>query len=276
MKYIQPLQQQIQLLQQQIMDSKEKALAEERDYYKKMLEKREEEERRAREINEVIAPIQDQISILNQKLNEISRRLTEEPTKPKSEEYEALKDIANGVKEAVEKLGKVSGAGAGAGQQTITDTLDNLVVLIDKMMEVSDKFKGESSEFDWKAAGISTFGEVAKEAIRAYRETLTPPEEMPEETRKTELDKRLIERRVYNYAIKKISEGQLMLNPYEAAEELGLSPGQVWWAVENLKKKGMLTVTPPKKRVKKTVKKEEKVEKVEEGIKEGEISPPPE
>jgi len=211
------------------------AQKDEKEFYKKRLEEKEAAETRAREIAEAMAPLQEQMSVLNETLEKVVKREPESKP-PVSAELEAIRTLGGEIRGSLVEIAKTKG---GETSEKLKDYLDSLGAIMDKITEMG-KGKGETSgEFDWRTAGISTFGEVATEAIRAYREIEAgkPPGEGKEEPG---LSSKIVERRVYNHAMKKIAEGQLTLNPYEAAEELGLTPTQVWRAVESLRERGAL------------------------------------
>jgi len=54
------------------------------------------------------------------------------------------------------------------------------------------------------------------------------------------LSKEMIERRVYNYAVKLLNQGKTEINTKEAAEELRLTPKKVFEALQALKERGAL------------------------------------
>jgi hypothetical protein len=149
----------------------------------------------------------------------------------------------------VQKLGTTEGGEGGAGPQNVSDLMDDLTTMLDKVNALKGKFGGGGEgDFDWRAAALTTFGEVTTEALHTLRDmqsTSIGPEEEEgggEAGAKEEeaTSQKLMLKRVYNYAIKKISEGQLQLNPYDAAKELKLTANQVWWAVDTLRKRGLL------------------------------------
>ena len=217
--------------------------SEEAEFYKKKLEEREAAEQRAVEIQTVLGPIQEQIGALNQGLNALSTKLEpESKTLPTSTELEAIRVLGNDIKSALVELSKKEG---GEASEKLSDYLDGLGVVMDKLTEFSKRGETPPGEFDWRTAGISTFGEVTTEAIKAYRDIAKGRGEESEGEERP-LSRKIIERRVYNYAMKKIAAGELDLDPYKAGEELGLTANQVWGAIEALRKRGALK-TPTRK-----------------------------
>lgn len=123
----------------------------------------------------------------------------------------------------------------------VTNALDSASKLMEKLDELR-KTKGKDlTELDWKAVTINTVGELGKEFIKLYKEQSTPqPQPQPQPQRRG-IDP-IIERRVFNYAMKKIQEGQQTINTIEAAKELGLTPNQVWDALTVIRDKGLLSM----------------------------------
>ena len=247
-RFLTPLRREIRDLRGELQAHKETDVKAERDYYRSKLEERDAKEERAQEMMSFISPFQEQFKELSDRVTALAESLKPSSkaatTKEEaSEELKAINNLATEIRNGLQKLG---GAGGGGGTESLTDTIDTLTTLIDKVNEVSAKFRGGGEgDFDWRAATVSTIGEVANEAFRTYRSIHGGVEEGEEgasttEEKKEQLSEQVILRRVYNYAIKKIAEGELQLNPYDAAKELNLTPNRVWWAVEELRKKGLL------------------------------------
>jgi len=213
----------------------------ERDFYKSKLEEREAEEKRAVEIAEALTPIQQDMNLLSQKLETLAQELKPESKQPPtSAELEAIRALGVNIKEALVEVGKGKG---GTEADKLTEYLDSLGAVIDKVTEFAGKKGGESAgESDWKSSALSVFGEVATETLKTYKDIATskPPEEEEVKEEQSQLSNQVIERRVYNYAMKKIAAGQLQLDPYKAGEDLGLSANQVWKAIQALQKRGAL------------------------------------
>ena len=212
-------------------------------------EEREAAEQRALEMNAFLAPVRDQVAVLSENVNKLAENMTPKEG-PKSEELKAIEVLAGEIKVAVSKIG--TGGGEGSSADQLANTLDSIGVLLEKMEGVYGKFRGEGGgdDFDWRAAGISTIGEVTKEALATYKEThknvpwAGEPGEKERGEEQEQLSKRLVERRVYNYAMSEIQKGTLQLDPYAAGKALNLTPNQVWWAIDNLKKRGLLAAGP--------------------------------
>jgi len=245
-KYLEPLQDEVKELRAKVVDQRVADAEKRAADAEKKLEDKEAKEARAAEISAVVAPIQEQMGELATQLSELGERLKPEKG-PESDELKAINTVAGEIRNLVQKLGAVGGGKEG-GPQTLTELLDTLTTLVDKLNGLKGKFGGGEGEFDWRAATISTIGEVTTEALHTFRDIQGPPlgPEGEEETREKETgqgeerSQQVILRRVYNYAVKKIEEGELQLNPYDAAKELKLSANQVWWAVDTLRKRGLL------------------------------------
>lgn len=207
-------------------------------YYKQQLDEKKAAETRAAEMAAVVGPLQEQMNQFAEQLAQIGKRLQpESTTPPTSAELEALKSLGTDIKAALVELGKKTG---GKPAEELTTYIDGLSAIMDKIAEFTKKGGGEEV-FDWKAAGISAFSEVTKEALTTYREIATRKREGEgTEEEAPPLSTDIIEKRVYNYAMKKIAKGELSIDPYKAAEELALTPNQVWAAIQSLQKKGVL------------------------------------
>ena len=150
--------------------------------------------------------------------------------------------------------------------EQLTTFIDKTTKLLNTLKDYAKTYGKEAGELDWRSVAISTIGEVGTEAIRAFREVQSQRKMAETQTQGT-VDP-IIERRVYNYAMRKIQEGATTLNTVEAAKELGLTPMQVWDALTSIKNKGSLTAQA----VKEHAKKEKAQVEDHTGIEEGEIA----
>jgi len=242
-KYLEPIQDQVKALEAKISEQRVADAEKRASDAEKKLEEISQREQRQAEFQALLGPMQDKMTELGMAIG----TLKSESEPPTSEELKAINALAIEMRNMVQKLGQ-AGSG-GEGKQGLADTIDQLTTLIDKIQGIQSKFKGGGEgDFDWRAASISTVGEVATEALRTFRDIHEPvlgPEDEggggeAGDQKKEEVGNQVVLRRVYNHAVKKISEGQLQLNPYDTAKELNLTPNQVWWAVDTLRKRGLL------------------------------------
>lgn len=227
-----------------LAEREEKRTAEERDLYKAKLEEKEKAEAHAQELAMALQPFQDRLDLLDERLKEMAQKTSPESKEPPtSAELQAIRELGVSIKEGLQAAiaGKEGKAGEALGEY-----IDNISVLIDKVTGMAAKVgKGETPpELDWKTAMISTMGEVAQEGIKAYKEVeaVRKPEE-EEGAEQPGLSKQIIERKVHHYAMNLIAQGKLEVNPYQAAEDLGLTADQVWEAIQSLQKRGALKQT---------------------------------
>jgi len=190
--------------------------------------------------------IMPELQAVKQKLEEYDQRIAtgEEPSF-------SLEDLKESLKEMTDKLGEKVGAGG--------KTLGDVVNDVDKIMELVDSIEkrlrhGEGAgEVDYKTMAVSTVGEIGKELIGAYRDIATQSAtsletqevEKPATTMQT-----VIKRQVQNYITQRMKAGATTMNIQEAANELGLTSGQVAWAYQTLMKEGWFHVRVPSKRKK--------------------------
>jgi gas vesicle protein len=172
-------------------------------------------------------------------------------TPPQPTETAELKEIRDNLKNITDKLGEKVGARG--------LTLGDVTELINVIETLEKRLVKKEGEVDFKTVLASTFGEVGKEAISAWRdistagktETQPPQPEAPASTMQN-----IIKRQVQNYIIQRMEAGATTINVQQAANELGLTPQQVQWAYNQLVKEGFFYVripTKPKGKVKQTV-----------------------
>ncbi len=162
----------------------------------------------------------------------------------------SLEDIKKSLVEAIDRMGEKVGAG-GKTLADVASDIDKVLALIDN---VEKRLKrGEGGEVDYKTMTVSTLGEIGKELVSAYRDIATasreggwgyqpPQQETPASTMQT-----IIKRQVQNYILQRMEAGATTLNVQNAAQELGLTPGQVVWAYNQLMKEGWFHVRIPQK-----------------------------
>lgn len=247
-KYVAPLQEQMKALEGKISEQRVADAEKRASEAEKKLEERDQIDQRQAEMAAIVGPIQEQMKMLESKLVELGENLKADKGTPESDELKAINTVAAETRNLVQKLGTMGGSPGNREEgTTVADTLDQLIVLSEKLKALQGKFTGSEGDFDWRAAAISTIGEVTKEGIQAYRETNTvmsgqeEEQKIGKEQKKEEVTNQIVLRRVYDYAVKKIAEGNLKLDPFTAGKELNLSPNQVWWAIDQLQKKKLLT-----------------------------------
>ena len=191
-------------------------------------------------IGQVNAQITPQIQSLQTQVGELAKRPETPPPQPSRSED--LLEIREELRKVTDKLGEKAGA-----QKITLDDVDSLVTVLDKF----EKFykKEPSGEFDWRAATVSTFGEVGKEFISAYKEIQTSKSssEAPQiqtQTPAAEMQA-IIKRQVQNYIMQRLKAGAAQMNIQEAAATLGLTPQQVAWAYQTLMNEGWINVRVP-------------------------------
>jgi hypothetical protein len=190
-------------------------------------------------INEQITPT---IKALETRIASIEETQKATPPAATPQTPSELSEAIKGFTKAVDALGEKAGARA----LTLGD-VDVLLGIIDKVKTTIPKSE-VAGEFDWRTTGITTFGEIGKELISAYKEIESKrPREEIEAEKTTPEARKIIERQVYNHVMKLIAGGAKDLNIYETADALGLTPRQVYEAVETLKSKGYLRITAPSK-----------------------------
>lgn len=237
-------QKETQALREEITKLREQDVAKERDFYRSKLEEREAEDKRQAELN----PIYERLNALSTQIGEATKKTEREgegrPVSPEQREaLIALQKSTDALRLAIEKLG-----GEGGEKEKLSGLLDTVTIIIEKMTNLSQKLGGKPEtpgELDWRTVAMSTAGEVATEAIKAYRDVETGKAAGKEDEGTQPLSGQVIERRVYNYAMKKIAAGELNVDPYKAADDLSLTPNQVWTAIENLRKRGALVAKTP-------------------------------
>ncbi len=184
--------------------------------------------------------------------------------KSKVKDLERKAEFKDEIQPLREELGRVTakletiGKEGGTETSKLTDLLDALITITNKMDEVGKKFKsgGEGGMLDWRAVAISTFGEVSKEAVKAFKETRPTREERTRERRTREGRRReetpskqvtdgVVDKRVLNYVLKQIEDGAAEIDTGVAARKLNLAPGEVEESYYRLQKSGALIIKKP-------------------------------
>ena len=184
--------------------------------------------------------IMPELQTVKQKLEEYDERLASGGKPPFS-----LEDLKETLKDSIDRIGEKVGAGGKTIPDLVSD-IDKIMVLFDS---IEKRVKRGEGEVDYKTMAVSTVGEIGKELIGAYRDIATfppsleaPPPETPASTMQT-----IIKRQVQNYITQRMKTGAATMNVQQAAEELGLTSGQVVWAYQTLMKEGWFHVRVPTK-----------------------------
>jgi len=158
-----------------------------------------------------------------------------------SQEIQALKTEFSTVKTEIANIGKNGGTSA----ERLTDLLDSITTIQEKLIEMQKKAGGKGTpegELDWRSVTVSSFTELGKEAIHAYRDIETGKgSEGEEKKEETKVPEKILERRVYKYCLQKVRSGILDINTRQGAEDLGVSVEEFWDALTSLKAKGLLS-----------------------------------
>jgi len=191
----------------------------------------------------------------------------------------SLEDIKTALVEAIDRMGEK----VGAGGKTLTDVTSDVDKVLSLIETVEKRLKrGEGGEVDYKTMTVSTLGEIGKELVSAYRDVATASREAesgraPQEETPASAMQTIIKRQVQNYIMQRMEVGATKMNVQEAAQTLGLTPGQVAWAYNELMKEGWFHVQIPQKGKQKRVNEsvEQKNEPTAETSEETDVFEPP-
>jgi hypothetical protein len=208
-----------------------------------------------------LAPIKQQMANLTDQIKE----LTKKPTTPdesaalkevresinkinarfeKREEQDRFTTEMQGIRADLKSYQENLGKGGGAPGD-VSGVFDQAITLMDKITDLQKKYGAGGEEgLDWRAATISTVGEIGTEAIRAAREIYSKreiEEETETGTQKEPVSQRIIDRRVLNYIREHAASGATEINTLDAAKALKLSQKQVFDSYQRLAAKGLAT-----------------------------------
>jgi chromosome segregation ATPase len=197
-----------------------------------LLEQQSQERKRKEEHDELVNTMQasfnPQIDALRNQVEALTASLAakELETKTQPQVSNEYREIATQLQQAVDKLGQKEAASKLNldGMNTFLGTLETL----EKRLK-----KEPTGDFDWKAATVSTLGEIGKEAVSVFREVqasrpqqyqnqMQPAAAAPQQDRY-----KVAKRQVQGYIMKLIDEGATQLNMIEAAKQLGLTAQEV-------------------------------------------------
>jgi len=243
------------------MSSGDSKLAVEVRELRAKIEKRDEQDKFAA----LLAPLQTQLNDLRKTIEKLSERpKTEEESAAlkevrssidkinqrleKKDEADALTTTLKGVETTLKDLGEKIKSGGGKSVE-VTDAFDQAVNLMDKIKETVGKYGGGGeADFDWRAAAITTTGEIATEAIKAARDIMsgkeeeesTAPTQKQKEPQKEAISERIVDHKVLGYIQQQVLTGAKELNTKEAAAKLNLSEKQVFDSYQRLEAKGLI------------------------------------
>ncbi|GAI71832.1 unnamed protein product [marine sediment metagenome] len=103
---------------------------------------------------------------------------------------------------------------------------------------------GGEGDLDWRAAAISTTGEIATEAIKAARDIMSGQEEEEEtqtQVKKEPISQRIVDKKVLDYIRGRVAAGAADINTKDAAKALKLNQKQVFDSYQRLEAKGLVT-----------------------------------
>jgi hypothetical protein len=191
----------------------------------------------------------------------------------------ALLEIKETLKETMDKIGEKVGASGKTLSDVVSD-VDKIMALFDSIEKRIKRGEG-GGEVDYKTMAVSTIGEIGKELVSAYRDIssakvagqYSPPQpETPSATMQN-----IIKRQVQNYILNRMQAGATTINTQQAAQELGLTPGQIAWAYQELMREGWFQQTGKKQtgKVKRTVPETGKETETEVGEESDQVFEPP-
>jgi len=216
---------------------------------------------KAKEMEAVVKPLQDQISRLSEQVKDLSEggrgRKGEEPSAEMKaitdtldkigkrlddmdQRYEfntviqGLKDEFNNVKTEVSRIKEGGGTDNVKQLESLLGTMETIWKRIETLSG-----KGTPEGVDWRATAISTFGEITKEGIKAAEKVATGRKEEEKTKEPQGVSERIIDKLVMNHCMKEIAKGVLNVNVEAAAKELDLTPKQVYDSIMRLKEKGI-------------------------------------
>lgn len=192
-------------------------------------------------VKETADKILPEITAVSQRLQALEQRAATAPSS--SEDVSELKSIRGSLQGIVDKIGET----AGAKGMNITD-LENIMSVIEKLEKHFDK--GSEGEVSPTTMAISTFGEIGKELVSAYKEISAQKVERGEAGSQhasapaapATAIQAIIKRQVQDYVVQRMQAGSTKIDVNQAAADLGISAEQVVWAYNQLAKEGWFQI----------------------------------
>lgn len=197
------------------------------------------------QINPQIDAIRTQIETVANSVNALATAQAAAPQTPSSTTATAeIIQIKNDMKDIADRLGEKAGA-----RGLTLDDVNPILDLVDKLDKRLGK-KEPEGEYNWKAAAISTMGEIGKEAMATGKEIMQNrpqafPGQQPQQPAAANEMKVIMKRQLQNYILQRLQKGATELNIMEAATTLGLSPQQVNEMYEQLVREGFIRTPKP-------------------------------
>lgn len=237
----------------------------ENDRIKRLEERLDRNEKRS-EFEGLLAPIKQQLQTMQESIKDLK---TKPGTAEVSPEVKKLEETVNGLVKNLEKRNEQDAFAAsmdklredfkdlgeklsksGGAPKDVEDVFDRAVNAFEKIGGLLKKYGGagfEGGEIDWRAALISTVGEIGTETVKAAREIYSSGrgrgEEEEIEKRKEapgKITEEIIDRRLLGYIQDRAITGATVIQAEEAAEKLGLTFDQIKASHKRLQDKGLV------------------------------------
>lgn len=200
------------------------------------------ETQEAQEIQEAFAEgvVKNVNSQIRPELQSLGKRV--EVIEQRSQQTPIQENLGTELKTAIDNLGEKIATKA-ASQKITMDDLNPLLDLLDRIEKRTKK--GEPpGEFDWRTLSINTAGELGKELITTFRDIEKSKTSMgfqpgaPGTPAPQTPMRGIIKSQVQGFIMQRLTAGATQLNLHEAAQQLGLTPQQVFQAYNDLQAEG--------------------------------------
>jgi len=223
---------------------------------------------KAKEMEAVVKPLQEQISRLSEQVKDVAERGKGRSGEEPSPELKAITDTMDKISKRLDDMEQryqfntaieglktefnnlkteITTIKTSGGIKDVNQ-LDSLLSTLETIWKRMEAMSGKAPTMegvDWRATAISTFGEVATEGIKAAKEITSgqKSEEKPKESQG--ISERVVDKLVMNYCMREIAKGNLDVNVEKAAKELELTPDLVYKSIKRLKEKGVFEANVP-------------------------------